>query len=605
MPSAHSLRARGAILTAAILALTATAPRVARAGIAGIAAPGATAYPAAGLSFTADVQVPPGVAPAGSNKGLYSAAIDTSTGYALFGSSAGAMTKVQLGVGGATPTVIGITSSANDGFASFGGLTNMFEYTTGPNLADHYAFVGGSNTSGSTTTLMKVQLFPNNNLNAAPKVVSTITLPIASTITSSAVDYAHGLAYFTTFNSGTLVQLNLNTNAITSVTGLPATLNYWQMGLANNQLYISDSTQITRVKLGANGALPASLNAGNLDSIAAPGTATFYLDPDPAHPYAYTGGFTLDPTHTSTTVPSTFTRFNIGGPTLTAGPTTSIQVPGASFYTSLGALDPDSHYLLMSTDNALPGSVSKLNVLNPAGVSLAGSILLPLHNATQPWPYSDGDLNVRSVILDPTTGYAYLGEDSGISNTLGTRIAKVQYSQKGSIKGDKITLPAGAALTSVNFFSHISSPATASSSGNVRLALYTDAAGVPGNLLWQSDNIANAVAAAGDWLTVTSGLPTIAAAGTYWLAWQLDSTLDVPGYALGDPNSGFTVDQPFGTFPAAMPIAPPAGSNNGLSLTSDNWSMNVTFNTPVPEPSSLALIALASLPLLLRGRHPR
>ena len=139
--------------------------------------------------------------------------------------------------------------------------------------------------------------------------------------------------------------------------------------------------------------------------------------------------------------------------------------------------------------------------------------------------------------------------------------------------GDKVALPAGAALTSVNFYCNTPFSPSASSSGNVRLALYQDSGGMPGSLVWQSGEVADNVANNGGWLSVSSGLPTIASAGNYWLAWQVDSTLNVPGYAQGTPGNGFTFNQAYGAFPPNL-----SASGSAPALTSDLWSMNVQYD---------------------------
>ena len=116
------------------------------------------------------------------------------------------------------------------------------------------------------------------------------------------------------------------------------------------------------------------------------------------------------------------------------------------------------------------------------------------------------------------------------------------------------------------------------------MAIYSDSSGLPNALLWQSAEIPTKdVPANGGWLSVTSGLPTIPDAGDYWLAWQIDSTLDVPSYSpQGPPTYGFSVPSAYGAFPASIPVAPPPGAIAGLALTSDLWSMNVVYTTSLP-----------------------
>ncbi len=231
--------------------------------------------------------------------------------------------------------------------------------------------------------------------------------------------------------------------------------------------------------------------------------------------------------------------------------------------------------MLMGTwNNALPGSFSKINGEAPGGPTLAGMIVLPQRSAHQPWPYNGGDLNIRSVLIDPGNGYVYCGTDSGVSNVKGTRVLKLQYSQKGSIKGNQITLPAGAALTSVNLFANMPAPSgSAWSSGNARLAIYADTGNGPGAVLWQSGNLdVKSVAAGGAWISASDSALTNAAiaGGNYWLAWQVDTTCDVPAFAgLGAAGIGFTTAQSYGAF----------GNLTSVSTTpsTDLWQMNLVY----------------------------
>jgi len=81
-------------------------------------------------------------------------------------------------------------------------------------------------------------------------------------------------------------------------------------------------------------------------------------------------------------------------------------------------------------------------------------------------------------------------------------------------------LPAAGAITALGFYSH--------ATGNYRLAIYTDSSG-PAVKQWESGDT---TAAAGAWNTVniSAGTPTTLSlgAGTYWLAWQWNSTNSGP-----------------------------------------------------------------------------
>jgi hypothetical protein len=138
--------------------------------------------------------------------------------------------------------------------------------------------------------------------------------------------------------------------------------------------------------------------------------------------------------------------------------------------------------------------------------------------------------------------------------------------QKGFIKGTKTTLNDPAVVTNVFFYSHVAA-------GNVRLAIYDN--GSPKNLLWQSAVISNSAAA--NWLAapIASGTPgsLILVPGTYWLAWQVDTTYDVPSYVPGGSGDGFFLSQNFGGFPTTLA---------GEQSSSETWSMYFNYLPPVP-----------------------
>jgi hypothetical protein len=134
--------------------------------------------------------------------------------------------------------------------------------------------------------------------------------------------------------------------------------------------------------------------------------------------------------------------------------------------------------------------------------------------------------------------------------------------QRGLIKGSKIVATESAVLRNVSFYSHFAA-------GNVRLAIYDN--GAPRNLLWQIGPVTNT--ASGAWITVpiTSGTPAALtlSPGTYWLAWQVDTILDVPSYVAGASGDGFSLGQGFGPFPVAL---------TGEQSTSERWAMYVDWN---------------------------
>jgi hypothetical protein len=139
-------------------------------------------------------------------------------------------------------------------------------------------------------------------------------------------------------------------------------------------------------------------------------------------------------------------------------------------------------------------------------------------------------------------------------------------SQKGFIKGAEVIVTNLASVSNVWFYSH-------EAEGNVRLAIYDN--GSPKNLLWQSGSISNT--AAEGWIAapIAEGAPAALALapGTYWLAWQVDTTYDVPSYALGASGDGFFLSQTFGAFPDLV-----AGGQS----TTEIWSIYLDYARPTP-----------------------
>jgi hypothetical protein len=159
-------------------------------------------------------------------------------------------------------------------------------------------------------------------------------------------------------------------------------------------------------------------------------------------------------------------------------------------------------------------------------------------------------------------------------------------SQKGFVKGTKTTLANPASVSNVWFYSH-------AAEGHVRVGIYDDNS--PMNLLWQSGSISNT--AAGGWIAapVAEGAPAALALapGTYWLAWQVDTTYDVPSYAPGASGDGFFLSQTFGAFP---------GTIGGAQSTSETWSIYLDYGRPAaPIFAGAAFQVGGALQLQLEG----
>jgi len=124
-------------------------------------------------------------------------------------------------------------------------------------------------------------------------------------------------------------------------------------------------------------------------------------------------------------------------------------------------------------------------------------------------------------------------------------------------------MPEAGALSDVRFYSH-------ESTGTLRLALYDNSA--TKSLLWQSGAITNGATNSFLSAAISSGTPSSLqlAAGTYWLAWQVDTTRKVPSYAAGSSGDGFFTPFSYGAFPAS--IGPAA-----LTTTDEVWTEYITY----------------------------
>ncbi|MBM3335587.1 hypothetical protein FJY63_13090, partial [Candidatus Sumerlaeota bacterium] len=195
---------------------------------------------------------------------------------------------------------------------------------------------------------------------------------------------------------------------------------------------------------------------------------------------------------------------------------------------------------------------------------------LRLARGTRSYPVSDGgnisaanadwygEIYVQSSVYDAARGFAYWGTD-----TVPGQVVKVAVSPKGAIHATRVSLTETAAVSAAHFYSH-------SAGGSVRLGVYSH--GEPRTLLWQSGAIANTNA--GTWivLPIASGTPPnlTLSPGTYWLAWQTDSTADVAGRTTGAGGDSFYLNQDFGPFPATI-------RGTDIVAGSERWSMYLEY----------------------------
>ncbi len=180
--------------------------------------------------------------------------------------------------------------------------------------------------------------------------------------------------------------------------------------------------------------------------------------------------------------------------------------------------------------------------------------------------------NPYNSTFDDKEGYIYTCNPGVFNNpTQITRLEKYKISQKHTIYATKAVLGGTANVQSMSFYSHASAP----NAGNARLAIYNSSK----QLQWQS----NPIALASGWNTVSvvNGAPTSLnlAAGTYWLAWQVDTTSDVGSYTAGVSGDGFRLDMLNGSYPATIA---------GETSTSEKYSIYLTYGAANTAPTANA-----------------
>jgi len=147
----------------------------------------------------------------------------------------------------------------------------------------------------------------------------------------------------------------------------------------------------------------------------------------------------------------------------------------------------------------------------------APNVTTTIYTTTTSWTTSTIWSTVTSVVQGVWTTVQYTTSTSTVTvtgGTFGTTSAAAPYSAGGLasyIVGTKYTLPVAGAITQVSIYTL--------SSGHVKVAIYADASGRPGNLIIA--NNAPTTVSAGQWTTITIG-PTPVAAGAYWIAFNED-----------------------------------------------------------------------------------
>jgi hypothetical protein len=539
----------------------------------GISTVGSTIYPTQGLR-----RVSGAILSNPNYQGLYGAGIDPSNGYGYFGGRNGTFSKINLAAMTEESTLT-LASGGNfgdvlidsaNGYSYFQSGSSIHKVKLGgPGIASvevatltlgsigagaidtsnadptkHYAYFVSY---GSPATIFKLAL-PASPANGGPADSTAPTLVGGSGVilnspvfpysgggaTHGTIDPSAGYAYFDCYTSNQIVQIALNgANASTE------------------NAVMTTSDPVTTGDFFAYGRIPA-------------------VDTTSSTHYLYCGLYV--PNRQADVVKINLTSFTeVSNDFLNPGSGGCTGSTSLEQALSAGLADPPSGYTIYGTDGVFPMKVFKVknNAGNSAPTENAGPPLQlqpgfamtlcdgnpgypdtsPQTSAPFTFPY--GEVFAQGAVIDNNAGYAYFGTDSAPG-----QVVKVAFSQKAAIKGTQAVLAQTAVVNDIKFYS-------TAAGGHVRLGIYDNSS--PPNLLWDSGTIANTTTAG--WITqnISSGSPTALTlnAGTYWLCWQVDSTLDIPSYSLGAAGTGLIQDYTYGAYP---------GTLNAAQSTSDNWS---------------------------------
>ena len=497
---------------------------------AGITASGSSSYPDGGMRRmdAADINNTYGTP--------WSGVIDPENGLAFFGTDAdpGYVLKVILGSANTAPAVIGqkqVSTNWNDLYGAVIDTNHDFIY-----FAVHT----------QTGPILRVRPDFTYNPSVYECPLEDVKEPRAAVI-----DTVNGYAYFGTDTSqaedGRVVKVDINPARPFEQVGL-ATMNSGEnkllcgvIDVPNGYAYFgtyNTPARIIKVALGTGSADPVRLGS-TLLSTGEDNLRCAVIDP--AHGYAYFG---------TGTSPAKIIKVALGTGAALPTPVGTLILNTGENQLASAVIDTEANLAWFGTDTT-PARVIK--------VSLGTGDSPPEYYGTLSLT---GEKQCRAVAGDPGNGYAHFGAQQS-SNSY-PRVIRVALSQKSFIKGTRITLPEATEINSVSFFSH-------AAAGNVRLAIYSTAASPA--LLWRSPIVSNTVA--GDWLTVpiSDGTPASLnlAAGSYYLAWQVDTNAAVPGYTAGTAGSGFLVPYLWGEFPTVL------SGNTAPNATTETWSMYLTY----------------------------
>lgn len=490
----------------------------------------------------------------GAERSLGSAVIDAAAGFAYFGTmtSPGQVVKVALGHGSRPPNRVAAVTLES-------GENNLRSAVI--DVASGYAYFGTDSYPGR---VVKVALGTGSN---PPVRAGALTLEGGENILETAViDETSGHAYFGTHTSpGRVVKVALGSGsnpptrvgAVTLESG-ENSLSSAVVDVAAGYAYFGTRTnpgRVVKVALGSGSNPPTRAGAALSGWYGLVSTVI-----DPARGYAFFG------TETS---PGHVVKVALGsGP---APPTpvaaAALGLGEADLYSAV--VDVSSGYAYFAPYFTFPARLVKVAVgtgSNPP--TRIGAVTLE----------SGEDSVFKGAVIDTVSGYAYLAPTAlGMSPGI---VVRVGLSQQGFIKATRLTMPEAGRVRELRMYSH-------AATGNVRLALY-DTAATP-HLLWQSGVLPNTAANA--WLatSIAAGTPSSLAlpAGTYWLAWQVDTAVPVPSHATGTPGEGLLVPWTWGAFPEALDPAADAAP----TFTDEVWSAYLTYALP-----GMAVVSVVASP---------
>lgn len=551
---------------------------VAHGATVGITTPGLTSYPNNGMRRVAALELSDN-----SFRSLYNAVYDPTTGYAYFSTAGGTNVNpgriIKVDCNGPVPVEVGSCQCATGEFNLNCGVLDT---------VNGYGYFGAlSNNPGH---IVKIALGAGS---APPTYVNSLALNSGeSTVQGAVADVANGYAYFACGTSPSIIVKV----QMTAGNALPVRVNARSLNPGEGQLrrgaidtvnsfaYFASAVGapvpiVAKIGLGAGASQPSRIGVVTLDSTAQNiGAAAI----DAANGFGYFG------TYLPGDVPANVYKVALGAgnaaPTLVANG--KVPLNGTERELCSGLLDPIAGYAYFGTDHTYPGKIYRFRLgAGATPPSESGTLALNAGALTQtdgqnasnvvavppPQPLPYGEVFLQSAIADTARGYSYFGTDSSPG-----QVVKVCFSQRNVVKGMRIVLSEGASVNGVSFYSH-------AASGNVRLGIYDNAA--TKNLVWQSASTTNNATAG--WITVpVSGLALNP--GTYWLAWQVDSSADIASYTAGASGDGFSLEQTYSPFPSAL---------SGTTGTTEKWSIYLSYD-PVP---ALAITTNSQLATVMAG----